>query len=140
MGEITRRERDLNDIRQDITMKQHDLVGSFERLGNQLERTMDWRTHVSRHPYLAAGIAAGIGFWLVRWATSRRDHVSRVEISRRPPREAEHEIVESGRRMSRREADEGIASAKALLVAAIVKAGLGFLSHKVMEAVTERRA
>jgi hypothetical protein len=57
-------ERSSEEIRQDIFEKLESLSKTVDQLGNRIHETFDWREQVARHPYVALGAAAGLGFLL----------------------------------------------------------------------------
>ena len=57
-------ERSSEEIRQDIFEKLESLSKTVDQLGNRINETFDWREQVARHPYIAFGAAAGLGFLL----------------------------------------------------------------------------
>jgi Fe2+ transport system protein B len=57
-------ERSSEEIRQNISEKLESLSKTVDQLGTRVHETFDWREQVVRHPYVALGVAAGVGFLL----------------------------------------------------------------------------
>jgi ElaB/YqjD/DUF883 family membrane-anchored ribosome-binding protein len=55
-------ERSSEEIRQNILAKQEDLSESVAEISERIKETLDWREYVGQSPFLALGIAAGLGF------------------------------------------------------------------------------
>jgi hypothetical protein len=54
-------ERSAEDIRNDIAARRESITQTVGRLGDRIHETLDWRGHISRHPYASLGIAVGAG-------------------------------------------------------------------------------
>jgi ElaB/YqjD/DUF883 family membrane-anchored ribosome-binding protein len=54
-------ERSAEEIRQDIAAKRESITETVDRLSDRFQETFDWRTYVTRHPFAAVGVAAGLG-------------------------------------------------------------------------------
>lgn len=61
-GEVS--ERSTEEIRRDIEAKRGAISETADRLGDRLQQTFDWRTYIADYPYVALGVAAGLGFLL----------------------------------------------------------------------------
>jgi len=57
-------ERSSEEIRQNISAKMESLSETIDQLSGRMKETFNWREHVVRHPYVALGAAAGLGFLL----------------------------------------------------------------------------
>ncbi len=55
-------QRTTEDIRQDIARGEEDISQTVERIGERLQEKLDWRGYVKDSPYLAVGVAAGLGY------------------------------------------------------------------------------
>jgi ElaB/YqjD/DUF883 family membrane-anchored ribosome-binding protein len=60
-------ERSVDAIRQDIAAKTSAVVETMGKLEDKFQATVDWRSYVSRYPYLSIGAAAGAGLLLSRF-------------------------------------------------------------------------
>jgi Protein of unknown function (DUF3618) len=63
--------RSAKEIRQDIAAKRESISETVDRLGDHLQRKLDWREQVRQHPYMALGTAAAAGV-LMSGAFKRR--------------------------------------------------------------------
>lgn len=54
-------ERSTEDLRRDIEAKKEAIAETFNRLDQRVQRAIDWRAQVGDHPYLALGLAMGLG-------------------------------------------------------------------------------
>jgi hypothetical protein len=59
-------DRSSQEIRQDIAAKRESITETVERIGDTVNRTLDWRTYAADYPLVALGAAAGLGFLLTR--------------------------------------------------------------------------
>lgn len=57
-------ERSVEEIRRDIAARRDSIVETVDRLGEQIQRTLDWREYIRQYPLIALGTAAGAG-WLL---------------------------------------------------------------------------
>lgn len=55
-------QRRTEDIRQDIAKGEENISQTVERIGERLQEKLDWRGYVKDSPYLAVGVAAGLGY------------------------------------------------------------------------------
>jgi ElaB/YqjD/DUF883 family membrane-anchored ribosome-binding protein len=54
-------ERGAEDLRQEIEAKKEAIAETINRLDRHVQRAVDWRAQVGDHPYLALGLAFGVG-------------------------------------------------------------------------------
>jgi ElaB/YqjD/DUF883 family membrane-anchored ribosome-binding protein len=54
-------ERSAEEIRHDIAAKRSNISETVDRLEQRIQRSLDWHEYVAEHPFLAFGIAAGLG-------------------------------------------------------------------------------
>ncbi|AFM24086.1 hypothetical protein [Desulfomonile tiedjei] len=54
--------RSAEEIRRDIDEKKEVITEAVNRLGQRIHEKVDWRGQVRKHPFLALGAAAGVGF------------------------------------------------------------------------------
>jgi hypothetical protein len=64
-------DRSADKIRQDIAAKRESITETVERIGDTVNRTLDWRTYAADYPLVTLGAAAGLGFLLARMFTPR---------------------------------------------------------------------
>lgn len=55
-------ERSSEEIRQNIVAKEESISETVEEVSEKIQEKLDWRAYVGQYPYLALGIATGIGF------------------------------------------------------------------------------
>lgn len=72
------RERSAEDIRQDIAREEENLSRTAEKIGDRIKEKLDWGEYVKDSPYLALGIAAGVGFFAARALQPRRTPMQRI--------------------------------------------------------------
>lgn len=56
------RERTPEEIRQEISNRRAAISDTISRLDDRIHEAVDWRTQVNEHPYIAIGVAAGVGY------------------------------------------------------------------------------
>jgi len=54
-------ERSSEDLRQEVETKKEAFAETINRLDQHVRRAVDWRAQVGDHPYLALGLAVGVG-------------------------------------------------------------------------------
>jgi ElaB/YqjD/DUF883 family membrane-anchored ribosome-binding protein len=54
-------ERSSEDLRQEIEAKKEAFAETINKLDQHVQRAVDWRAQVGDHPYLALGLAFGMG-------------------------------------------------------------------------------
>jgi ElaB/YqjD/DUF883 family membrane-anchored ribosome-binding protein len=57
-------ERSAEAIRQDIAAKRDSISETVDRLGERIQETFDWREYIGKYPWVALGLAAGVGFFV----------------------------------------------------------------------------
>lgn len=55
-------ERSAEEIRQDIAAKRESITETVERLNDKFQSTLDWRTYAGDYPFVALGLAVGLGY------------------------------------------------------------------------------
>ncbi|HKP11674.1 MAG TPA: DUF3618 domain-containing protein [Blastocatellia bacterium] len=55
-------ERSAEAIRQDIAAKRDSISETVDKLGERIHETFDWREYIGNYPWVALGLAAGVGF------------------------------------------------------------------------------
>src|ERR1044072_6676301 len=71
-------DRSAEKIRQDIAAKRESITETVERIGDTVNRTLDWRTYAADYPLVAIGAAAGLGFLLARMFTPKPSPRERI--------------------------------------------------------------
>lgn len=64
-------ERSAEDIRHDIAARRESITETVDRLSDRFQQTFDWRTYVADYPFVAIGVAAGVGFLVAGLFKSR---------------------------------------------------------------------
>jgi hypothetical protein len=62
--ELETSERSAETIRRDIAARRDSISGTVDRLGDRLHETFDWRSLRIGLPFVALGVAAGLGLAL----------------------------------------------------------------------------
>lgn len=60
-GSEENRDRTPEEIRQEIFNHREAISDTINRLDDRIQEVIDWRTYVADHPYIALGLAAGVG-------------------------------------------------------------------------------
>jgi ElaB/YqjD/DUF883 family membrane-anchored ribosome-binding protein len=71
-------ERSTEDIRQDITKGRENISQAVEQIGERIEEKLDWRGYVRDAPFLAMGVAAGLGYLASGMFISRTTPLERI--------------------------------------------------------------
>ncbi|MDZ4184902.1 MAG: DUF883 C-terminal domain-containing protein [Desulfuromonadales bacterium] len=72
------KERSTEDIRQDLAREEENLSRTAQKIGDRIKEKLDWGEYVKDSPYLALGIAAGVGFFAARALQPRRTPMQRI--------------------------------------------------------------
>ncbi len=70
--------RSAEEIRNDIELKTQMISETVNRLNERLHEKVDWRSYVRRHPFLALGVAASLGFFVSGKLVSPASPVERI--------------------------------------------------------------
>lgn len=54
-------ERTAEEIRHDIETKRENISETVDLLGDRIQESLDWRVYVGKHPFVAVGVASGLG-------------------------------------------------------------------------------
>jgi len=54
-------QRTADEIRQDIAAKRESISETVDKLGDRIQESLDWREYVTEYPFVALGVAAGLG-------------------------------------------------------------------------------
>ena len=133
-------ERSAEEIRQDIAARRESISETVDRLGDRLHETLDWREYVAEYPYVALGIAAGVGFIVAGIFKFKREPTPRERIM-----DALAEISEDLTDRVRGTIEDVVPkkggpgnTLKAAATAAVTKAALDFAKKKATEAFAGR--
>jgi ElaB/YqjD/DUF883 family membrane-anchored ribosome-binding protein len=132
-------ERSALEIRQDIAAKRDSISETVDKLGDRIHETLDWREYIADYPYVALGVAAGLGFivsGIFKRRPTPRDRImdalaETLEDVTGNLRGSVEEVV--GKRKG------GLGkTAKAALTATITKAAIDFAKGKANEMLAGR--
>ena len=73
-------ERSAEEIRLDIAARRESISETVDRLGDRIHETLDWREYVAEYPYVALGLAAGLGFLVAGIFKIKREPTPRERI------------------------------------------------------------
>jgi hypothetical protein len=76
-SEITQKERNSDEIRQDLAAKGEQFSRTVDELGERIEKKLDWREHMRQSPFLMLGAATGLGFLAARMIRRRATPMER---------------------------------------------------------------
>ena len=129
-------ERSAEEIRQDIAARRETISETVDRLGDRIHETLDWREYVVEYPYVALGLAAGLGFIVAGIFKIKREPTPRERIM-----DALAEITEDVTGRVRGSIEDVVpkkggagTTLKAAATAAVTKAALDFAKKKATEA------
>jgi ElaB/YqjD/DUF883 family membrane-anchored ribosome-binding protein len=71
-------ERSSEDIRQNIAEGKENISQKVDQIGERIKEKFDWREYVKDSPYLALGVAAGIGYIGSRVLRTRTTPMERI--------------------------------------------------------------
>jgi hypothetical protein len=133
-------ERSAEEIRQDIAARRESISETVDRLGDRIHETLDWREYVVEYPYIALGLAAGVGFLVAGIFKFKREPTPRERII-----DALAEITEDLTDRVRSSIEDVVpkkggpgTTIKAAATAAVTKAALDFAKKKATEAFAGR--
>jgi hypothetical protein len=133
-------ERSAEEIRMDIAARRESISETVDRLGDRIQETLDWREYVAEYPYIALGLAAGIGFLVAGIFKVKHEPTPRERIY-----DALAEITEDVTDRVRGSIQEVVPkkggpgkTLKAAATAAVTKAALDFAKKKATEAFAGR--
>jgi len=73
-------ERSAEEIRLDIAARRESISETVDKLGDRIHETLDWREYLAEYPYVALGLAAGLGFWVAGIFKIKREPTPRERI------------------------------------------------------------
>ena len=133
-------ERSAEEIRQDIAARRESISETVDRLGDRIHETLDWREYVAEYPYVALGLAAGLGFLVAGIFKIKHEPTPRERIY-----DALAEITEDVTDRVRGSIQDVVPkkggpgrTLKAAATAAVTKAALDFAKKKATEAFAGR--
>ena len=133
-------ERSAEEIRQDIAARRENISEAVDRLGDRIHETLDWREYIADHPYVALGVAAGLGFFVAGLFKFKREPTPRerimdalAEVSEDLTDRFRHSIED----MAPKKGGAG-KTVKAAATAMVTKAAVDFAKRKATEAFTGR--
>jgi ElaB/YqjD/DUF883 family membrane-anchored ribosome-binding protein len=71
-------ERSSEDIRQNIAKEKENISQKVDQIGERIKEKLDWREYVKDSPYLAIGVAAGLGYIGSRVLITRTTPMERI--------------------------------------------------------------
>ena len=74
-------ERSSEDIRQNIAKEKESISRKADQIGERIKENLDWREYAKDSPYLAIGIAAGLGYIGSRVLIQRTTPMERIADS-----------------------------------------------------------
>ena len=133
-------ERSAEEIRLDIAARRESISETVDRLGDRIHETLDWREYVAEYPYVALGLAAGLGFLVAGIFKIKHEPTPRERIY-----DALAEITEDVTDRVRGSIQDVVPkkggpgrTLKAAATAAVTKAALDFANKKATEAFAGR--
>jgi len=71
-------ERSSEDIRQNIAKEKENISQKIDQIGERIKEKLDWHGYVKDSPYLAIGVAAGLGYIGSRVLITRTTPMERI--------------------------------------------------------------
>jgi len=71
-------ERSSEDIRKNIAEEKENISQKVDEIGERIKEKLDWREYVKDSPYLAIGVAAGLGYIGSRILITRTTPMERI--------------------------------------------------------------
>lgn len=128
-------ERSAEEIRLDIAARRESISETVDRLGDRIQEKLDWREYVAEYPYLAIGLAAGLGYCVAGIFKIKREPTPRERIM-----DALAEISEDLTDRFRGSIEDVVPkkggagkTVKAAATAMVTKAAMDFAKKKAME-------
>jgi ElaB/YqjD/DUF883 family membrane-anchored ribosome-binding protein len=132
-------ERSAEDLRQEIEVKKEAITETINRLDQHVRRAVDWRAQVGDHPYLALGLAVGVGCLFAGIFKSKPSPRERIMEALA---ESVEDIADQARNrigsQFRRPARGG--ALKGAVAALVTKAATAYLRNKLSRAFKGRNA
>jgi ElaB/YqjD/DUF883 family membrane-anchored ribosome-binding protein len=75
---VTNGERSSEEIRRNIAKEKENISQTVGQIGERIKEKMDWREYVNESPYLALGVAAGIGYLASSVFTTRATPLEQI--------------------------------------------------------------
>lgn len=71
-------ERSAEEIQQNIVAKEQEISESVKEISERIQQKLDWREYVGRTPFMALGIAAGLGILASAMVPRRATGIKRI--------------------------------------------------------------
>ncbi len=66
------------EIKRDIAQAEQEMSQTVEKIGDRIKEKLDWQEYVKDTPYLAVGIAAGLGYLAAGMFVKKKSSVDRL--------------------------------------------------------------
>jgi ElaB/YqjD/DUF883 family membrane-anchored ribosome-binding protein len=132
-------ERSSEDLRQEVETKKEAFAETINRLDQHVRRAVDWRAQVGDHPYLALGLAVGVGCLFAGIFKSKPSPRERIMEALA---ESVEDIADQARNRigSRFRLPPTGGALKAAAAALVTKAATAYLRNKLSRAFKGRNA
>lgn len=70
--------RNADKIRQDIAQAEQEMSQTVEQIGDRIKEKLDWQEYIKESPYVALGIAAGLGYLASGMLIKQRSSMDRL--------------------------------------------------------------
>lgn len=70
--------RNTDAIRQDIAQAEQEMSQTVEQIGDRIKEKLDWQEYVKERPYVAMGVAAGVGLLASTFFAKKRTPMDRI--------------------------------------------------------------
>jgi len=132
-------ERSTEVLRREIEVQKEAIAETLNRLDQRVQRAIDWRAQVGDHPYLALGLAVGVGCLFAGIFKSKPSPRERIiealaEGVEDIADQARNRIGSQFRRPAR------VGALKAAAAALVTKAATAYLRNKLSRAFKGRHA
>src|SRR5215510_10269631 len=125
--------RSAEAIRQDIAAKRDSISETVDRLGERIHESLDWRSYVAEYPFVALGLAAGVGFVLSAIFNRRPTPTERIV-------DALADVVEDVTDRVRGNLDDVIRGGRSSAVRGALKAGVIGIAGPAFSDLVKRNA
>lgn len=121
-------ERSAEDIRHDITKEEADISRTVEEIGERIKEKLDWHEYVKDSPYVALGVAVGLGYFVSGMFIRRATPTERIM------RSIAREVRDSLDALRAKAAGPGLI--KAVVLGIATKAVVSWIRNTASKAVT----
>ena len=134
-------ERSAEAIRQDIAAKRDSISETVDKLGERIQETFDWREYVGNYPWVALGLAAGVGFMVAGFFKRQPSPRERIMDAIADVSEDFTDRLRDAIGDAVPAKKSGVGNTlKAALTATVTKAAMDFAKGKASELLTGNRA